>query len=89
MKSLGRQEGGEHYKEFPVPPGLLCHLNGLGFLMGNVVKYAHRYEAKKNKQDLLKLIQYAEIAIEADAFDSPSLVLFDILHDQGTTHGKQ
>ena len=42
--------------------------HGEGFCMGNILKYAMRYGKKngKNKDDLLKLIHYAIIAISVD-----------------------
>jgi hypothetical protein len=42
--------------------------HGLGFCLGNVIKYAQRYGKKDghNKKDLMKVIHYAIIAMSID-----------------------
>ena len=64
------QTYGAHYSmnkiqstEFIVDAG-----HGEGFCIGNIIKYAQRYEKKngKNKDDLLKIIHYAVILLGSD-----------------------
>ena len=44
--------------------------HGLGFTIGNILKYAQRYGKKegKNKNDLLKVIHYAIIQLSQDHY---------------------
>ena len=58
---------GEHYAknklqatEFVIDAG-----HGVGFTIGNIIKYAQRYGHKggRNRQDLFKIIHYAMMAI--------------------------
>ena len=43
--------------------------HGLGFCIGNIIKYAQRYGKKQgyNRDDLLKVIHYAIIALSIDS----------------------
>ena len=45
--------------------------HGLGFCIGNVIKYSQRYGKKDgyNRKDLLKVIHYAIIALSIDVED--------------------
>ena len=45
--------------------------HGLGFCIGNVIKYSQRYGKKDgyNRKDLLKVIHYAIIALSIDVGD--------------------
>jgi len=60
----GRQEGGSHYKSMAIQPIDYIHRNALCWYGGNIVKYASRFKSKNGKEDLLKVIHYAEMAIE-------------------------
>ena len=62
MNVYDTQVGGEHYKNLPIPPTLFIHANGLGFVVGNIIKYAVRYAGRGDTQDLQKIIHYAQIA---------------------------
>ena len=64
MNVYDTQVGGEHYKNLPIPPTLFIHANGLGFVVGNIIKYAVRYAVRGDTQDLKKIIHYAQIAEE-------------------------
>lgn len=59
-----RQIGGDHYKNFPIQPAEFIHKNNLGFLVGNIVKYACRYKIKGGKEDLLKCKHYIDLLLE-------------------------
>ena len=62
--ALLKQEGGSHYKNMAIQPITYIHRNGLCWYAGNIVKYATRFLAKNGKEDLKKVIHYAEMAIE-------------------------
>ncbi len=62
--ALDMQEGGDHYKDLSIQPIEYIIENNLDFLQGNMVKYATRHKDKGGKEDLLKVIHYANLAIE-------------------------
>jgi len=64
VKASEKQVGGSHYKDFPIQPAEFIHVNGLGFLEGNVIKYTCRHKAKGGKQDLEKAMHYLQLLIE-------------------------
>ena len=64
MKSLERQEGGNHYKEFAIEPAEFSLRNQLGFAEGNVVKYASRHAWKGKLDDITKAIHYLTMIAE-------------------------
>ena len=49
--------------------------HGMGFCIGNILKYAQRYGKKdgKNKRDLMKVIHYAVIQLSQDHYKEPAL----------------
>ena len=59
-----RQVGGDHYKTSKIQPIEYIEGNGLGFLLGNVVKYVTRYSVKANVQDLEKAKHYIELQLQ-------------------------
>ena len=61
------QCGGTHYKDFPIQPVEFIHKNGLGFIVGNVVKYVVRYKQKNGVEDLKKARHYLDMLIEMEA----------------------
>jgi|TARA_R110000787_G_scaffold155550_1_gene269273 hypothetical protein len=62
--AIDKQVGGDHYKNCKIQPVEYIESNGLGFLMGNVVKYVTRYAVKKNVQDLEKAQHYIELQLQ-------------------------
>lgn len=64
--ALSRQEGGDHYKNYPVQPIEYCHRNKLGPCETNIVKYATRWREKGGKQDLEKIKHYVDLLIELE-----------------------
>jgi hypothetical protein len=58
------QIGGDHYEKVTLQPIDYIFANDLGFAEGNIVKYVTRYKDKNGKEDLEKIIQYAEMLIE-------------------------
>lgn len=53
----------EHYRQFKLEPIMFIGENGLDWFQGNIVKYALRHKLKNGKEDLLKVIRYAQMYI--------------------------
>lgn len=64
QKATERQVGGSHYKDLPIQPGKYIRTNGLGWYEGNIVKYITRYKQKGGRQDIEKVIHYAQLILE-------------------------
>lgn len=64
MKATDKQVGGDHYKTLPVQPGHYIRKNKLGWYEGNIVKYITRHQQKGGRQDVEKVIHYAELLLE-------------------------
>jgi hypothetical protein len=62
--ALDKQEGGNHYKHFPIQPIEFINKNNLRFNIGNVIKYAVRAEHKNGLEDLRKAKHYLELEAE-------------------------
>ena len=54
---------GEHYSQdkFQTTEFIIDSGHGVGFTVGNIIKYAQRYgkKAGRNRQDILKVLHYA------------------------------
>jgi len=64
MKADDLQVGGSHYKEMEVTPwdvmqSVLTHQEFVGFLKGNIIKYAMR-QGKKDSDDAGKCNHYVQ-----------------------------
>lgn len=66
MSAKDEQVGGDHYKSLAIQPAEFIHKNGLGYLEGNIVKYASRHRQKGGAQDVRKIIHYAELLLEME-----------------------
>ena len=66
MSALDKQEGGNHYKEMSIQPVEFIHKNGLGFIVGNIIKYVCRYQDKNGAEDLKKARHYLDMLIEME-----------------------
>ena len=64
--ALGRQEGGDHYKDMAIQPVEFIHANGIGYFEGNVIKYVTRWRKKNGLADLEKAKHYVELLIELE-----------------------
>lgn len=64
--ALDTQVGGDHYKEMGIQPVEYIHANELGFLEGNIVKYITRHKAKGKRQDIEKVIHYAQLILQLE-----------------------
>lgn len=67
--ALDTQVGGGHYKDLAIQPIEYIYRNNLNFLQGNIVKYATRYKDKNGKEDLEKVIHYAQLLMELEYGD--------------------
>lgn len=65
--ALGRQEGGDHYKDLPIQPVEYIHANGLSYFEGNVIKYVTRWRKKNGLADLRKARHYIDLLIELES----------------------
>lgn len=59
-----QQVGGSHYKDMAIQPSDYIVKNKLGWYEGNVVKYISRHAKKGGKEDILKVIHYAQLLLE-------------------------
>lgn len=66
LTALDTQVGGGHYKSFAIQPIEFVFKNNLNFLQGNIIKYACRYKDKNGREDLEKVIHYAQLLIELE-----------------------
>ena len=55
-----------HYARFKIQPIAFIMANGLGFCVGNVIKYVCRYDAKNGLEDLKKARNYLDKLIEQE-----------------------
>jgi hypothetical protein len=70
MKADDIQIGGNHYKEMGVQPwevmqAVLTHEELIGFLKGNIIKYAMR-QGTKDSDDAAKCIHYKQKLAEVE-----------------------
>lgn len=63
---LATQVGGQHYKSKAIQPVVYNHANKLGFMEGNIVKYATRHAEKGGRSDVLKIIHYGQLLLELE-----------------------
>ena len=64
MSAHKKQVGGDHYKKMAIQPSDYIVKNKLGWYEGNIVKYITRHSIKGGKQDVEKVIRYAQLLIE-------------------------
>ena len=66
MGAFDSQVGGNHYKSFKIQPVEFIHINGLGYIAGNIIKYVCRYKVKNGIEDLRKARHYIDMMIESE-----------------------
>ena len=64
MSALDKQVGGNHYKNLRFQPIEYITKNELGFCEGNIVKYVTRWKVKGGREDLEKVIHYAQLLLD-------------------------
>ena len=65
-KSLEEQVGGSHYKNYAIQPVEYCQKNKLNHCESAIVKYATRHQDKNGREDVLKIIHYAQIILDIE-----------------------
>ena len=74
LKSYIDNTYGEHYSKnkFQATEFIIDGGHGEGFCIGNILKYAQRYEKKngKDRKDLLKVIHYGIIALYTNKLEN-------------------
>lgn len=65
--ALEKQEGGNHYKGYPIQPIEYIHANNIPFAEGSVIKYVTRWRDKNGIADLKKAIHFLELLIELES----------------------
>ena len=78
MSAHKKQIGGDHYKRMAIQPSHYIVRNKLGWYEGNIVKYITRHSIKGGRQDIEKVIHYAELLLE-DKYPE----------DEGTRRGRE
>ena len=63
MSAHKKQIGGDHYKRMAIQPSHYIVRNKLGWYEGNIVKYITRHSIKGGRQDIEKVIHYAELLL--------------------------
>lgn len=53
-----------HYARYPIEPITFIAANNLPYMVGNVVKYICRFDAKNGDEDIRKAIRYCEMLLE-------------------------
>ena len=66
MAPNDRQVGGDHYKKNPIQVWDFIHVNSIGFIAGNIIKYVVRYRDKNGIEDLKKARHYLDKLIELE-----------------------
>ena len=64
--ALDLQVAGNHYRSLAIQPVEYIIKNNLGFLEGNIIKYATRYREKGGAEDIRKIIHYAQLILELE-----------------------
>jgi hypothetical protein len=65
LSPLDKQVGGSHYL-LSVQPIEFIQKNHLGFIEGNICKYAARHATKGKEQDVKKIIHYAKLLLKLE-----------------------
>lgn len=86
INPLDVQVGGSHYKGYQIQPVQLYNQFNLGFGEANLIKYAMRYQDKNGKNDLEKVIHYAELMIQ---FNNPigNFIPMDYIENYANVNG--
>jgi hypothetical protein len=72
MSAKDYQVAGDHYSKLPIQPIDYIIANDLPFCEGNIVKYVTRHRDKGGREDIEKVIQYAEFLLEQYDREEPT-----------------
>ena len=65
-RALDVQVGGSHYKGLKIQPIEYIYANDLSYCEANIVKYATRHAMKNGREDVEKIIHYAQLLLEME-----------------------
>lgn len=83
MGAFDNQIGGNHYKSFKIQPVEFIHINKLGYIVGNIIKYVCRYKFKNGIEDLRKARHYIDMLIEMEIKDEAfTRNRHEVIHDE-------
>jgi Protein of unknwon function (DUF3310) len=63
-RATDTQVGGSHYKQFQIQPIEFITKNNIPFIEGCIIKYACRHDRKNGRQDVEKIIHYAQLLLQ-------------------------
>jgi len=69
MSAKDKQIGGQHYKSYAIQPVEFCQKNNLNAIESAIIKYAVRHRDKNGREDVEKIIHYAELLLELEYAD--------------------
>lgn len=61
-----KQEGGCHYKDFPIQPAEFLQVNRVPWCEANAIKYLLRHRFKNGIEDIKKAQHYIDMLIETE-----------------------
>jgi|TARA_R110002020_G_scaffold191920_3_gene391891 hypothetical protein len=66
MSAFDKQVGGDHYRDMAISPVKFIEFNGLGYCVGNIIKYVCRWRKSSGSgiEDLEKAKHYIDLLIE-------------------------
>lgn len=69
--ALDIQEGGDHYKNFPIQSVEFIHKNNIPFMEASCIKYLCRHKKKNGAKDIRKVIHYCQLILELEYNEKP------------------
>jgi hypothetical protein len=66
MSYLDQQEGGDHYKKYPIQPIEYNHANNIPYIEGECIAKLTRWRDKGGIGDLKKVIHSVQLLIELE-----------------------
>lgn len=66
QSAFDRQEGGDHYKKYPVPLAEFVHKNNIPYLEASVIYYVTRWRDKNGLADIDKAIHTLQLLKELE-----------------------
>lgn len=67
MSALEHQEGGDHYKKYPIQPIEYNHANNIPYIEGECIAKLTRWRDKGGVEDLKKVIHSVQVLIELES----------------------
>ena len=64
--ALGKQIGGNHYKQFKIQPVEFCFVNDIPYIEATCIKYLCRWRNKGGFEDLDKVVHFVNLLKELE-----------------------